>query len=76
MPLYKFDPAGIATLVAGTVTIATTAVTANSIILCSVKTAGGAQGFLSVSAITPGVSFALTSTSGTETSTVSWEIRN
>lgn len=65
---------GTATLVGGTVTVSTTKVTANSRIIYSVQTAGGTQGFLSVSARSAGTSFTLTSTSGTETSTVAWMI--
>lgn len=63
---------GTSTLVAGTVTVATTAVTANSRIFLTVQTAGGTQGHLRISARTAGTSFTITSTSGTETSTVAW----
>jgi hypothetical protein len=66
---------GNAVLVAGTVTVATSAVTANSVILLQYKTAGGAQGFLSYT-ISAGTSFTITSSSGTDTSTVSWLIVN
>jgi hypothetical protein len=65
---------GLATLVAGTVTVSTTRVTANSRIFLSVQTAGGTQGFLRISARTAGTSFVITSTSGSETSTVAWLI--
>jgi hypothetical protein len=63
---------GTATLVAGAVTISTTAVTANSRIFYSVNVAGGTQGILRVSARTAGTSFVITSTSGTETSSIVW----
>lgn len=63
---------GTSTLVAGTVTVATTAVTTNSRIFLTVQTAGGTQGHLRISARTAGTSFTITSTSGTETSTVAW----
>lgn len=63
---------GTSTLVAGTVTVATTAVTATSRIFLTVQTAGGTQGHLRISARTAGTSFTITSTSGTETSTVAW----
>lgn len=66
--------AGVATLVAGTVTVSTTAVTANSRFLYSVQTAGGVQGFLSVSATVVGTSFTLLSTNVLDTSTVYWTI--
>lgn len=64
--------AGVATLVAGTVTVANTLVTAATQIYYSVQTAGGTQGFLRISARTAGTSFTITSTSGTETSTVAY----
>lgn len=63
---------GIATLVGGTVTVNNTKVTANTRIFYSVNIAGGTQGFLRISARTAGTSFTITSTSGTETSTVVW----
>ncbi len=63
---------GTSTLVAGTVTVATTAVTANSRVFLTVQTAGGTQGHLRVSARTAGTSFTITSTSASETSTVAW----
>jgi hypothetical protein len=65
---------GLATLVGGSVVVANTSVTANSRIYLSVQTAGGTQGFLRIAARTPGTSFTITSTSGTETSTVAWMI--
>lgn len=63
---------GSATLVGGTVTITTTAVTANSRIFLSNNANGGTVGALYVSARTAATSFVITSTSGTDTSTVSW----
>lgn len=68
------DTSGLATLVAGTVTINTTAVTANSHIFVSVKTPGGTQGFLDTNTRVGGTSFDITSSSATETSSVSWFI--
>lgn len=65
---------GISTLVAGTIAISTTIVTATSRIFYSVKTAGGTQGFLSY-VITPGVGFTVTSTSVLDTSIIVWEIK-
>lgn len=67
---------GTATLVAGTVTVNTTAVTATSKIFVTVVTPGGTQGFLSVPTITAGTSFVINSSSATETSTVNWWIIN
>jgi hypothetical protein len=64
---------GVATLVGGTVTVSNTRVTANSRIFITVKTPGGTQGFLSYS-VSAATSFTITSTSGTETSTVNWFI--
>lgn len=63
---------GTATLVAGTVTVATTAVTANSRIFLTNQSQGGTAGFLRVSARTGGTSFAVTSSSGSDTSTFAW----
>lgn len=57
----------------GSVTITTSGVTTNSVILFSRKTAGGTLGDVSVSAISNGASFTLTST-GSETSTFYWQI--
>lgn len=66
---------GAATLVAGTVVVNTTAVTANSRIQLTAQTTGGGPGALRVSARTAGTSFTITSTSGTDTSLVAWEIK-
>ena len=67
---------GTATLVAGTVTVSTTAALTASLIYVTVKTPGGTQGFLSVPTITNATSFVINSTSATETSTVNWWIIN
>lgn len=64
---------GQATLVAGTVTIPNTSVTANSRIFLSVSTTGGTQGILSYTKVA-GASFTINSTSVSETSTVDWFI--
>lgn len=63
---------GTAVLVAGTVTVSTTAVTANSRIFLTNQVLGGTAGFLRVSARTAGTSFAITSSSGSDASTVAW----
>lgn len=65
---------GLAVLAAGTVVVATTAVTANSRILLTINVVGGTAGFLVVSARTAGTSFTILSSSGTDTSSVAWEI--
>jgi hypothetical protein len=65
---------GRATLVAGTVVVNTTLVTANSEIFLTCQTPGGTPGFLRVSARSAGTSFTILSSSGTDTSVVSWLI--
>ena len=65
---------GTAVLVAGTVTVADTAVTASSRIFLTGQADGGTPGFLRVSARTAGRSFTITSSSDTDTSTVAYEI--
>jgi len=62
---------GVATLVAGTITISNTSITANTRIFRDVQAAGGTQGHLSITRIA-GTSFTINSTSATETSTVAW----
>lgn len=65
---------GSAVLAAGTVTVATTDVTAKSRIFLTSNADGGVPGFLRVTAITAGASFVIQSSSGTDTSTVAWMI--
>lgn len=65
---------GTAALVAGTVTVATTAVTAASLIFLTSQADGGTPGFLRVTAITAGTSFVITSSNAADTSTVAWLI--
>lgn len=65
---------GTAALVAGTVTVANTSVTANSRILLTSQIDGGTPGFLRVSARVVGTSFTITSSSATDTSTVAFQI--
>ena len=69
---------GTATLVGGTITINTTAVTANSIIICNHVTPIVTQGILSVPAasIVPGVSFTINSDSVADASSINWWIIN
>lgn len=61
-------------MTAGTITVSTTAVTANSRIFLTAQNTGGTPGALRVSARVAGTSFTITSTSGTDTSTVAWFI--
>jgi len=65
---------GTAVLVRGTVTMADTAATASSRIFLTSQADGGTPGFLRVSARTAGTSFTITSSSGTDTSIVAYEI--
>lgn len=65
---------GTAVLVAGTVVVANTSVTANSRIFLTSNADGGTPGFLRVSARSAGVSFTILSSSGTDTSTVAYQI--
>ena len=65
-----------ATLVAGTVTVANTMITASSKVFLTVKTAAGTQGFLSVPTITAGTSFVIQSSSSSESSVVNYWIIN
>jgi len=67
---------GIATLVAGTVTVNTTRVTATSRIQCTVQSLGTvtAPKAIAVTARVAGTSFTITSADATDTSVVAWEI--
>ena len=67
---------GLSTLVGGTVTVSTTAVTSNSGIMLTCRTVGGTQGLLRISAITGGTSFVITSSSALDTSQIAWLIIN
>lgn len=71
--------AGTATLGAGgTVVVATTSVTASSLIYLTVNTPAGTQGFLSAptASIIDGTSFVINSSDAGDTSTVNWLIIN
>lgn len=63
---------GRATLVAGTVVVANSSVTASTEIFLTCQTQGGTPGFLRVSARTAGTSFTILSSSGTDTSVVGY----
>jgi hypothetical protein len=65
---------GTAVLVAGTVTVNDASITTDSRILLTANVPGGTPGFLHVSARSVGVSFTITSSSATDTSTVAYFI--
>jgi polygalacturonase len=65
---------GRAGLSAGSAVVSTAEVLAGDNVLLSRVATGGTTGDLSVSTIIAGTSFTITSTSGTETSTIFWEI--
>lgn len=65
---------GTVALAAGAAVVADTSVTATSRILLTSQADGGTPGFLRVSTRTAGVSFTITSSSATDTSTVAYEI--
>lgn len=65
---------GRAVLVAGTATVNTTSVTDGSEIFLTTQVPGGDVGAPYISARVAGTSFTITSTSGTDTSTVGWQI--
>lgn len=69
---------GVATLVAGTVTVSTTAVTANSRIFLTRDTPGGVVGDLSAptASITAATSFVINSDNVADTSTINWFLVN
>ena len=65
---------GTAVLVAGALAVSNTSVTATSRIFLTSQVDGGTVGFLRVSARVAATSFTITSSSGTDTSTVAYEI--
>ncbi len=65
---------GTAVLVGGSATVSNTSITANSRIFLTSNVDGGTVGFLRVSAKTASTSFVITSSSGSDTSTVAWLI--
>lgn len=67
--LTDFGVTGLVTLVAGTKVVADSLVTANTVIGLQIKTPGGTQGWVTVSAKTPGTGYTLLSSSNTDTST-------
>ncbi len=65
---------GKSTLVTGTVTVSTTAVTASSHIFLTNNVVGGTIGELSVGTVVAGTSFVINSSSALDTSTIAWMI--
>jgi hypothetical protein len=65
---------GTAVLIGGSKVVSNTSVTATSRILLTSQVDGGTPGWLRVSARTAGTSFTITSSSGTDTSTVAYQI--
>lgn len=65
---------GTSTLVGGTVTVSTTAVTASSIIFLTNQNGAGVTGSLSIGTVTAGTSFVINSTSAADTASVGWLI--
>lgn len=65
---------GTAVLVAGQVTVNTTAIGANSNVMLTTQTPGGTVGAPYVNARVAGTSFTIKSTSASDTSTVGWRI--
>lgn len=63
---------GTSALTAGSVVVANTSVTASTVILLTSQADGGSPGFVRVSTRTAGTSFTITSSSGTDTSTIGW----
>lgn len=65
---------GVSTLVAGTVVVANTSVTATSRIFLTPQNASGTAGSVSISARTAGTSFTILSTNAADTRDVAWLI--
>lgn len=65
---------GKSTLVAGTVTVSTTKVTANSRVMLTGQNSSGTHGELTISARTAGTSFVITSSNASDTRDIAWII--
>jgi hypothetical protein len=65
---------GVATLVAGTVTVSNTRVQANSRIFLTGQNSSGTHGELAVSARAAGTSFTITSSNAADTRDIAWMI--
>ena len=67
---------GVATLVAGTVTVSNTLVTSDSVIFITPQPSGDLDGIVRVSNITADTSFVITSTDNTDTAVIAYLIFN
>lgn len=65
---------GSVVLISGSATVSYTGVTADSLIFLDSQVGGGTPGWLRISARTAGTSFTITSSSGTDTSTVAYMV--
>jgi hypothetical protein len=74
IPAIPARPSGTADLSGGTATVTTDQVTTDALIYLTIQVPGGTPGAVYVSARTDGASFTITSTSGSDSSTVAWEI--
>lgn len=63
---------GTTALTLGSATVSNTSITANTRVFLTSQEDGGTPGWLRVSARTAGTDFTITSSSGTDTSTVAW----
>jgi len=63
---------GVATLALGTVTVSSSVVTANSLVLITPQTGGAPLAVPWVSGKTPGTSFTISSLNATDTAKVAW----
>jgi hypothetical protein len=74
LPVGRAFASGTVSLVAGTATVANTNITTSSRIRLTTLANGGTVGHPYVSARTASTSFTITSTSGTDTSSIFWEL--
>jgi parallel beta-helix repeat protein len=65
---------GVATLVAGTVTVSTVEVRSTDVLLVTRSVSGGTSGQLTAGSIVSGTSFQISSSSGSDTSGIYWQI--
>ncbi len=67
---------GVATLVAGTVTVSKTLVTSDSVIFLTPQAAGTLNGIVRITTITADTSFVITSSDGADTAKIAYLIFN
>lgn len=75
-PVVRGPRQGNASLTTGTVTVPCTAVTSTSRIFLAPSNSPASQGRLYISGLNPGVSFTVSSSSGTDSSSFAWQILN